>query len=437
MPMGDAGDDFAEQVVRAAMDIAKDILRYIDGAGMPHTGWKSRYENEREAAREAAEAAFLAEEDEIAEPDATWLWAPNAKEADELSAFLERKGYEFERMRPRKSDGVVKVKLYHNDGALPIAEGGEYDPVDFDDPETAETLDAYSYSECMGHMAVLADAQAMKSALAAESENIAYVPGSPENCLFKFTTVQWDQDGSVLLDYLDRAGIATESWLCEIPASEMGLDSGAEDIPGVAVEFNARNAPHVQAAVSALMASGIRGLDSKRFPGFGKAMRDAQMKASRLYEEEGLGYETLTVHDPEAAQAVRGLLVGEGVACAAVERPGAGEWDLVVDRADAIASQWRIHQLAQEFEEPAKRAKREAEALSRKAEKSAPKKAKAGKGSEKVEAKTRSTKYSRQVRDTPAADEQAARKGAAAVNRSQRLGRAIDAPTVSPKRPKR
>lgn len=436
MPMGDAGDDFAEQVVRAAMDIAKDILRYIDGAGLPHTGWKNRYDSEREAARDAAEAAFLAEEDAIEEPDVLWLWAPNAKEADELSAFLERKGYEFERMRPRKSDGVVKIKLYHNDDAVPIADGGQYDPVDFDDPETAETLEAYSYAECMGHLAVLADAEAMKRALVAESENIAYVPGSPENCMFKFTTVQWDRDGSVLLDYLDRAGIATESWPIEIPAYEMGLAAGAEDVPGVAVEFNARNAPHIQAAVSALMASGIRGLDKKRFPGFGKDMRDAQERAARIYEQEGLGYETLTVHDRDAAQAVRGLLVGEGVACAAMERADAGAWDLVVDRADAIASQWRIKQLVEEFEVPAARARREAEALSKKATaKSGPKKA--GKGAEKVSAKTRSTKYSRQVRDTPAADEQAARRGAAAVNRSQRLGRTIDAPTVTPKRPKR
>lgn len=436
MPMGDAGDDFAEQVVRAAMDIAKDILRYIDGAGMPHTGWKSRYENEREAAQEAAQAAFLAEEDAIEEPDATWLWAPNAKEADELSVFLERKGYEFERMRPRKSDGAVKIKLYHNDDAVPIADGGEYDPVDFDDPETIETLDAYSYSECMEHLAVLADAEAMKRALVAESENIAYVPKSLENCMFKFTTVQWDRDGSVLLDYLDRAGIATESWPIEIPAAELGLAAGAEDVPGVAVEFNARNAPHIQAAVSALMASGIRGLDKKRFPGFGKAMRDAQERAARIYEQEGLGYETLTVHDRDAAQAVRGLLVGEGVACAAMERADEGAWDLVVDRADAIASQWRIKQLVEEFEEPAARAKQEAEALSKKAAaKSTPKKA--AKGTKKVSAKTRSTKYSRQVRDSPAADEQAAKRGAAAVNRSQRLGRTIDAPTVSPKRPKR
>ena len=65
------------------------------------------------------------------------------------------------------------------------------------------------------------------------------------------------------------------------------------------------------------MASGIRGLDKKRFPGFGKDMRDAQERAARIYEQEGLGYETLTVHDRDAAQAVRGLLVGEGVACAA------------------------------------------------------------------------------------------------------------------------
>lgn len=48
--------------------------------------------------------------------------------------------------------------------------------------------------------------------------------------------MQWDQDGSVLLDYLDRAGIENESWLCEIPAVDMGLGEG-EDVPGVAVEI--------------------------------------------------------------------------------------------------------------------------------------------------------------------------------------------------------
>lgn len=431
MAMGDAGDEFAEQVLRATMDIAKDILRYIDGVGMPHTGWKDRYESERDRVREAAEAAFIEEGEDQLEEGATWLWAPNAKEADELAAFLERKSLEYDRARPRKSDGVVKVKVFHNDDCVPVAEGGQFNPVDYDDAEIAEVFDAYSWKQCMEHLSVLADAEAMKKALVEASENIKYVPGSPDNCIFRFSTVQWDQDGSVLLDYLDRAGIENESWLCEIPAVDMGLEEG-EDVPGVAVEFNAKNAPHVQAAVGALLKSGIRGLDQKRFPGFGQAMKDAQVKASEIYSREaGLGYERMSVPDQAAAEQVRGLLMKEGVACAAVSHGETGDWELVVDRADAIASQWRIHQLASDYEKVASQAKERAEAL-------APAKAKTkGKSVEKIQAKTRSRKYSKEQRDTPARDESVGRHGAQNVNRSMARGVSMDTPSITPKRPSR
>lgn len=433
MAIGDAGDDFAEQVLRATMDVAKDLLRYIDGIGMPHTGWKDRYESAREDAGERAAAAFLAQEGEDMEPGQTWLWAPNAKEADELCAFLDRKGYEHQRLKPRKSDGVVKVRLEHNEGAVPLVDGGEYDPVDFEDPETIETIDAYSYSQCMSHLAVLADAEAMKRALVEASKNIEYVPGSPDNCVFHFKTVQWDEDGSVLLDYLDRAGIQTESWVCDVPEEVKGEPGVFADVPAVAVEFDARNAPHIQAAVSALLSSGIRGLDQKRFPGFGKAIRDAQLRASAIYGREDLGYETLSVADREAAETVRGLLVAEGVACAAVERAEAGEWDLVVDRADAIASQWRIKELASEYEAPAKQAKAASETLSKAAKKSDERRSQP----EEVRPKTKSSKYARSARDTPARDEQVARKGAASVNRSRSRGVAIESPSIAAKRPSR
>ena len=300
MTIGDAGDDFAEQVLRTSMDLAKDILRYIDGLDMPHKSWADKYEIAREDASRVAEAAFAEAEDELSETQATWLWAPNEREADELCANLERKGYEFTRAKARKSDGVVKVRVAHNNGCVPIAEGGEYDPVDFSDSETLAVLDAYSYESCKEYLGILAEAEALKKALVESSENIDYVPHSPENCVFTFTTVPWDRDGNVLLDYLDRAGIGNESWICEMPASEAGLP-GPDDVQGIAVEFNARNAPHVQAAVDALLRSGIRGLDQSRFPQFAKAMREAQTRASSLYGQEGLGYESLSVTDETTA----------------------------------------------------------------------------------------------------------------------------------------
>lgn len=55
MTIGDAGDDFAEQVLRTSMDLAKDILRYIDGLDMPHKSWADKYEIAREDASRVAE----------------------------------------------------------------------------------------------------------------------------------------------------------------------------------------------------------------------------------------------------------------------------------------------------------------------------------------------------------------------------------------------
>ncbi len=428
MTIGDAGDDFAEQVLRTSMDLAKDILRYIDGLDMPHKSWADKYEIAREDASRVAEASFGEAEDELSEPQATWLWAPNEREADELCANLERKGYEFTRAKARKSDGVVKVRVAHNNGCVPIAEGGEFNPVDFDDPETLAVLDAYSYESCKEYLGVLADATALKKALVDSSENIDYVPRSPENCVFRFTTVPWDRDGNVLLDYLDRAGIANESWICEIPASEAGL-AGPDEVRGIAVEFNARNAPHVQAAVDALLRSGIRGLDQSRFPQFAKAMREAQTRASSLYGQEGLGYESLSVTDERTAEAVRSALVEEGVACAAINRAEAGNWEIVVDRADAIASQWRIKQLAREYEAPARQAKKDAEALSQSARRR--------EKPDNVAARRRSSKYAKKSKDTPSRDELAAREGAERVNRARKRGMAIDTPSLTHKKPSR
>lgn len=121
----------------------------------------------------------------------------------------------------------------------------------------------------------------------------------------------------------------------------------------------------------------------------------------------------------------------EGVACAAVEHSETGSWELVVDRADAISSQWRIHQLANEYEDVALQAKEQAEAL-------APTNAKAeNKAAEKVKAKTRSKKYSNVQRDTPARDENIGRRGAQSVNRSLGRGMSVDVPSKTPRRPSR
>lgn len=161
-------------------------------------------------------------------------------------------------------------------------------------------------------------------------------------------------------------------------------------------------------------------------------MKDAQVKASEIYSREaGLGYERMSVPDQAAAEQVRGLLMKEGVACAAVSHGETGDWELVVDRADAIASQWRNPPVSQRLREGGSQAKEQAEAL-------APANGKTkGKSVEKIQAKTRSKKYSKEQRDTPARDENIGRLGAKNVNRSMARGVSMDTPLKTPKRPSR
>lgn len=389
MAIGDAGDDFSMAAARAVLRGTASMLRFLlarsaaSGSSRMRGAFDRRYERAEREIDEgwAADGPWAERAGDL--PAHRTVWAADEEEAREIRAACERLNIEVGRGCTARSDGIVPLRLVANYDALPVAEGGEFDPLDAADPEVAAILERFTYEAARAQVAFNEAAEAARAAYLREARAVTFDPGvldpsvpdpaaAMRNAHIDFAVTKWDQSGSILTDALERMGVdcAVRSFTRsgeyippidrEDAATGLSFDERGEPVPPhlvgadaarIQIVFDARQTPLVEKAVEELAARGVRGVTAERFPAWEANVRHARRKMANL-ARPGATQRVYRIAAPDAAQADALVSAARkcGVAAVAVPPSPDGTVRVYVDPSDVAACDAAIEAFAEHMD---------------------------------------------------------------------------------------
>lgn len=322
MAMGDAGDEFSEQVLREIMNSLKDAGRWLRGSNGNGHG---KVFKACKDARDKVRSAIMGDADERARPGDVVLWATSKDEIARIKGVCADMEIECKPGKRRES-GITPVLLPANSKMEGIDSGDLYNPLDYEDPRLEGLMDEFSREAACERLANLAAAKAVRENSDAVYRDVEYAHDSTYNANLSFTTLKSDRKGAYIGKILDEAGIGHE-------ISEVG--DGV-----VSITFDSRQTPLLEPLIKDLVEnSRVHAMGWERFPEFRREMRIAKTAmAEWIRTNKGENIVNLMVPKHRDAQYFSSALSKLGIANAIVGVSTDTNCPLIaVDSADLIA----------------------------------------------------------------------------------------------------
>lgn len=348
MAMGDAGDALAEKMLDWMMRDGQSVFRWLLNSGirpsMRGGGSRRGAEGAADAAREAIDADLAADAgaleltDGVDEEGNLVLWAPDRDTAKRIREAVAAEGMEA-RIGKKEAGGIMRVTVMSNAESRGREAGDQWEPLDLDSPAINELRETYTFAHARSTACAWAAIDALRSEVAERYTQVEFDPSNAErNVTFAFVTkvvgddgrtVVDDPEGRLLMDALDRAGVASEAW----PDPE-------EDV--LRITFDARQTPLVHDTIHA-MCREVPHMSVSRFPGYGRARYEGMEKLASSIRETGAADQIeMSVPKDFSPDEVARALASQGIPAIAPPVASGSAPTVVVDEAAAIAHQQEI-----------------------------------------------------------------------------------------------